>query len=97
MFDPARIMDAKWAFSSKKQADYATLVTDANMSLCVPVIGTEVAEISRTQFTDEMRYGKGHEFATMQRELTRDIRYARRRVWTANGHYLGRRLVNICM
>ena len=23
--------------------------------------------------------------------------WARRRVWTANGHYLGRRLVNICM
>src|SRR5579885_84942 len=77
MFDPQRIMDVKWAFSAKKQADYATLVPDDSITLAVPVIGTEIFELSRVQYTDEMRYGKGHEFATTQRELTRDSKYAR--------------------
>src|SRR5579883_3039293 len=47
MFDPQRIMDVKWAFSAKKQADYATLVPDDSITLAVPVIGSEIFELSR--------------------------------------------------
>src|ERR1035437_1790899 len=77
MFDPQRVMDAQWAFSGKKQTDYSTLVSDANMTKAVAVIGSEIADLSRTAFTDQARFGKGHEFPTLSRELTRDIKYAR--------------------
>ncbi len=76
-FEPQRAQDITWAFSTKKQADYATLVPDGNLDQHISLIGADVADLSRTSFSDAARYGKGHEFPTQFRELTRDLRFAR--------------------
>ena len=76
-FQPQRMHDVKWAFSNKKQADYSTLVADNDLNQMVAVIGADVAELGRTAYTDDKLYGKGHEFPTTFRELTRQLKLSR--------------------
>ena len=76
-FQPQRMHDVKWAFSNKQQADYATPVADNDLNQHVAVIGADVAELSRTSYSDAQQYGKGHEFPTLFRELTRETRLSR--------------------
>jgi hypothetical protein len=77
MFTPQRTYDVKWAFSTKQEAAYGTLVSDSHIDHAVGVIGTNVSEFSRTQYSDADRFGKGHEFPTLFRELTRDLKLSR--------------------
>ena len=76
-FQPQRTYDVKWAFSNKKQADYATLVANNDLNQHISVIGADVAELSRTSYSNDKQYGKGHEFPTLFRELTREMKLAR--------------------
>src|ERR1035441_10037528 len=77
MFTPQRTYDVKWGFSTKQEAAYGTLVADSHIDHAVAVIGTNVGELSRTQYSDAGRFGKGHEFPTLFRELTRDLKLSR--------------------
>ena len=76
-FQPQRTYDLTWAFSTKKQADYATLVANSDLTQHIAVIGSEVVELSRTSYSDAQQFGKGHEFPTLFRELTRETKFAR--------------------
>ena len=76
-FSPQRMHDVRWAFSNKKQASYSTLVADVDLTQQVAMIGADVAELSRTSYSDDNQYGKGHEFPTTFRELTRELRLSR--------------------
>lgn len=76
-FSPQRMHDVRWAFSNKQQADYATLVADNDLTQHIAIIGADVAEVSRTSYSNDKQYGKGHEFPTVFRELTRELRLAR--------------------
>ncbi len=76
-FQPQRMHDVKWAFSNKKQADYTTLVADNDLTQHISILGADVAEVGRTSYSDEKQYGKGHEFPTTFRELTRAIKLSR--------------------
>ena len=77
MFTPQRTYDVKWALSTKQENGYGTLVTDNHIDHRVALIGTSVGERSRTSYSDADRFGKGHEFPTAFRELTRDLKLAR--------------------
>jgi tail tube protein len=76
-FQPQRMYDVKWAFSNKKQVDYTTLVADNDLNQHLAVIGADVAEVGRTSYSDDKQYGKGHEFPTAFRELTREMKLSR--------------------
>lgn len=77
-FNPSRIYDYLYAFSLlKKQANYATLVADADLLASVPFIGFDTGETTQTKYTDQARIGKSHEFSTTERELLRDLRLTR--------------------
>ena len=76
-YEPQRIHEINWAFSTKKQANYSTLVADASLDQRVAMIGTDIADLSKTTLSDAARFGKGHEFPTTRRELARDLRLSR--------------------
>jgi len=76
-FQPQRTYDVNWAFSNKKQADYSTPVASNDLNQRIAVIGSDVAELSRTSHSDDKQFGKGHEFPTLFRELTREMKFAR--------------------
>ncbi len=76
-YEPQRIHEWNWAFSTKKEAAYGTLVADANLTLRVNVIGADVGELTKGTLSDAARFGKGHEFPTTRRELFRDMRLRR--------------------
>lgn len=75
-FEPQRQWEVlNWIFSSiKKQANYATLVADADLTDMVALIGADIGEVTQSRWTDQDRVGKQHEFPTTQRELMRDMR-----------------------
>ena len=60
--------------STRKQADYATLVADADLSKRLPMLSADVSQTTMAMVSDAARYGKGHEFSTADRVLLRDIR-----------------------
>ncbi len=76
-FEPQRIHEVNWAFSTKKQASYTTLVPDVSLDKRVAIIGADFGELSKAALSDAARFGKGHEWPTTRRELTRDLRLAR--------------------
>ncbi len=76
-YEPQRIHEVNWAFSTKKQANYTTLVPDASLDQRVAMIGTDIGDLSKVTLSDAARFGKGHEFPTTRRELTRDLRLSR--------------------
>lgn len=76
-FEPQRIHEVNWAFSTKKQASYTTLVPDASLDKRVAIIGADFGELAKVTLSDAARFGKGHEWPTTRRELARDLRLAR--------------------
>ena len=45
-YEPQRIHEVNWAFSTKKQANYTTLVPDASLDQRVAMIGTDIGDLS---------------------------------------------------
>lgn len=62
--------------STKKQADYATVLADGDLTKRLALLAADVSQTALAVVSDAGRYGKGHEFATTDREVTRDIRRA---------------------
>lgn len=62
--------------STKKQPDYATLLADTELSRRLPLLAADVSQTQLELVSDAGRYGKGHEFATTDREVARDVRRA---------------------
>lgn len=60
--------------STRKQANYATLLADADLTKRLPMLSADVSQTALAVVSDAARYGKGHEFATSDRELLRDVR-----------------------
>lgn len=76
-FEPQRTHEIDWVFSTKRGAAYATLVADVDLTQRIKLLGTDIGQLTRTQLSDAQRMGKGSEFASTVRELTRDMRLAR--------------------
>ncbi len=76
-FDPQRDFDIWWAFTTKKQVDYATVRADADLTLRTPFTEVQFAEITQRKRTDGQQFGKGHEFSTRQDSVSQDLRLAR--------------------
>lgn len=62
--------------STKKQADYASALADVDLSKRLALLSADVSQTALGLVSDAARYGKGHEFATTDRELARDLRRA---------------------
>ena len=76
-FTPQRDFDVGWAFSTKKQTNYATLLADVDLDKRTYFNAIEFGNISSKKETDGQKFGKGHEFSTTVREVARDLRLAR--------------------
>ena len=76
MFTPQRIHDIQWAFSTKRQANYATPV--ATLEKFIQVIGVpSIGEFDKTVLSDAQRYGRGFPYATSKRDLFYDTKMSR--------------------
>ena len=76
-FEPQRDFDVGWAFSTKKQTDYATLLADVDLNKRTYFNAVDLGVITSRKETDGQKFGKGHEFSTTQREVSRDLRLTR--------------------
>ena len=76
-FTPQRDFDVAWAFSHKKQANYATQLVGGDMLLRTYFNAIEFGKITSKKETDGQKFGKGHEFSTTVREVSRDLQLSR--------------------
>jgi len=76
-YEAQRAEEMQWAFSTKKQKDYDTVLVDGDILLSHSIKEPSVAEISKEIRSDKASYGKGHEFATTMWEVARDLRFTR--------------------
>ena len=76
-FTPQRDFDVAWAFSHKKQTNYATQLVGGDMLLRTYFNAIELGQITSKKETDGAKFGKGHEFSTTLREVSRDLRLSR--------------------
>lgn len=76
-YEPVRVYDVRWAFSTKKETAYGTLVADANLNKSVHVTAWELPRHTKELLSDLERFGKTHEWAEARRALTRDLQYTR--------------------
>ncbi len=76
-FDPQRDFDVAVAFTTKQQTDYATIRADADMDKRTSVTALDPAQVTQVKETDGDEFGKGHEFSTIQRSVSQDVRLAR--------------------
>ncbi|MBA7633311.1 hypothetical protein ES703_40875 [subsurface metagenome] len=86
-YEAQRVLEMQWAFSSKKQADYDTLVVDGDLTMSHPVREVRPAEISKETRSDREAVGKGHEFSTDLWEVARST--ALTRVVDGSSYILG--------
>ncbi len=76
-FDPQRDFDVAWAFTTKKQTAYDTIRADVDLTLRTYFNALEFGAITQRKETDGAKFGKGHEFSTIVRNLSQDLRLAR--------------------
>ena len=76
-YNAQRVEEGWWAFSVKKQSDYDTAVLDADLTYTHPVKDPKVADVTKEIRSDKSSFGKGHEFATNQWEVARDVKMSR--------------------
>jgi hypothetical protein len=86
-YEAQRSLEMQWAFSSKKQSDYDTKVSDGDLTMTHPVREVRPAEITKEMRSDREAVGKGHEFATSQWEVARST--ALTRVVDGSSYILG--------
>ena len=76
-YEAQRTLDMQWAFSAKVQADYDTVLADADVDLSHPVREANVAELTKELRSDKETFGKGHEFPTTTWEVARSTTLSR--------------------
>lgn len=76
-FTPQRDFDVAWAFSTKKQTDYPTILAPGDLTLRTPISNLDLAQIQSQFRGDAAKFGKGHEFGTQKKEVNRDLRLGR--------------------
>jgi hypothetical protein len=72
-----RVHEAYWAYSTKQQTDFNTVLANGDLTLTHPVRESNVAEVTKEIRSDRETFGKGHEFATNIWEVARDVRLTR--------------------
>lgn len=76
-YEAQRIEAMEWAYSTKKQSDYDTAVTDGDLDSAHPIREVSVGQMTKEIRSDRETIGKGHEFATNVWEVARDVRFTR--------------------
>lgn len=76
-YEAQRIEAMQWAYSTKKQDDYDTVVLDADLNQAHPIREVSVGQMSKEMRSDRETIGKGHEFTTQAWEVARDTRFSR--------------------